>query len=276
MKALLLLFSGLAAATFAPASPVYGNLKQSDIPGCGAVACGPVAAVNSFVYLQTKYPDIYGASLVGLVGDQPPPLHWEILAADLLGGAGYMGSCCSAGTPLEKFITGKQSYIEDRIPGKTEYKAQIDIPWRPETAGSPGHPIDKPGYVQDSQSPTLAFLRQEIMDGEDVELFLAGSGGNHYVTLTSVGPPEDGVGDMNFVDPITGQMLAENGTYQIVRSGFSSHLEVTYDDPGTKREITVVIAGAVSESPTPEPSTFALAALALIGGEAWRRRRQRG
>ena len=63
--------------------PVYGDLKQSDVPECPARACGPVAAVNSFVYLQTKYPDIYEPS-VGLPGDQPPPLHWEQLASNTL------------------------------------------------------------------------------------------------------------------------------------------------------------------------------------------------
>jgi hypothetical protein len=246
------------------AGPVYGDLKQSDVPGCEAIACGPVAAVNSFVFLQTKYPAIYGAALVGLDGDQPPPLHWEILAAEILGGSQYMGTCCSIGTPIEKFIMGKQGYIEDHIPGVTSYMAQIDIPWRPDKAGSPDHPVDKPDYVQDSTSPTLGFLRQEITDGEDVELLLVNGSTSHYVTLVSVGPQEDGVGDMNFVDPITGKTIPDGATYQIIKQGFGSHLNVTYTDPGTNSEITAVIAGAVSESPVPEPSTAILGLLGVL------------
>ena len=31
---------------------LYGDLNQNTIPGIGPMACGPTAAVNSFVYLQ--------------------------------------------------------------------------------------------------------------------------------------------------------------------------------------------------------------------------------
>jgi hypothetical protein len=243
------------------ADAVYGDLKQSDVPECPARACGPVAAVNSFVYLQTKYPEIYTvglAALVGLADDQPPPLHWEQLAASILAGPEFMGTCCGGGTPIEKFILGKQAYIEDVIPGRTSYKAEMDIPWRPDVAGSSGHPVDKPSYVDDSTFPTAAFLRKEIADGEDVELLLFLGNDSHYVTLTSIGPPEDGVGDMNWVDPITGKTLQDGAVYQIVKDGFSSHLEVTYENPTTHKSVTGNISAAVSESPVPEPSSIFL------------------
>ena len=41
---------------------LYGNLDQDDIPGIGACACGPTAAVNSFVYLENAYPCPYNSS----------------------------------------------------------------------------------------------------------------------------------------------------------------------------------------------------------------------
>ena len=44
---------------------LYGTLDQHNVdPVFGDVSCGPTSAVNSFVYLQNKYPDIYGESLV--------------------------------------------------------------------------------------------------------------------------------------------------------------------------------------------------------------------
>src|SRR5262245_35686701 len=43
----------------------FGTLKQTDVTGCennptGTLACGPTAAVNSFVFLENVYPTIYG------------------------------------------------------------------------------------------------------------------------------------------------------------------------------------------------------------------------
>src|SRR6266567_825295 len=60
------LFSGMAMlcashAALLMAGPVapYGDLKQGDIADCGAIGCGPAAAVNSFVFLQNAYPQLY-------------------------------------------------------------------------------------------------------------------------------------------------------------------------------------------------------------------------
>ncbi len=42
----------------------FGGLKQTDVTGCegdpaGQLACGPAAAVNSFVFLENVYPKTY-------------------------------------------------------------------------------------------------------------------------------------------------------------------------------------------------------------------------
>ncbi len=46
----------------------FGGLKQTDVTGCegdpaGQLACGPAAAVNSFVFLENVYPKTYDHKL---------------------------------------------------------------------------------------------------------------------------------------------------------------------------------------------------------------------
>ena len=159
-----------------------------------------------------------------------------------------MGSCCGGGTPIEKFILGKEKYIEDRIPNQTVYKAQMDIQ-RDQTG-------DKPAYVDDSTFPSLGFLRQEIADGEDVELFLDQGDDSHLVTLVSIGPQEDGVGDLNWVDPLTGKTLPYGASYHVIKDGFTRRLQVEYHNPVSGAFIAANISADVSESPVPEPATW--------------------
>jgi hypothetical protein len=152
--------------------PEYGQLKQSDIANCPNEACGPAAAVNSFVYLQNMYPKVYGSKLVG-IDPSNPPLHWQKLAGDRLASDDYMGSCCNQGTSMEKFIGGKEKYIEERAPGVTTYMAQMDRDWDKTKSGGK----DKPGYVQDATVPSVDWLQREIDHGEDVELLITYTAG---------------------------------------------------------------------------------------------------
>src|SRR5215472_11018639 len=143
-----------AAQAILPAGPVapYGDLKQGDVANCPAFGCGPAAAVNSFVFLQNAYPQLYPIPLVGF-GEQPRPAYnWEVLAGDLL--AGIMGTCSCGQTDIERFILGKQTYINGIDPGSTMYEAQINTNWRPDHAGTAANPIAKPSWVTDGAPPT--------------------------------------------------------------------------------------------------------------------------
>ena len=76
---------------------LYGDLNQNSIPVIGSLACGPTAALNSFVYLQNSHPGIYGHSLV-------PDLHGTlefyendelVTVAEILGSPSYMNTMIS-------------------------------------------------------------------------------------------------------------------------------------------------------------------------------------
>jgi hypothetical protein len=128
---------------------------------------------------------------------------WEAFAAGLLSAPSYMDAC-TCGTPIEKFITGKQAYMDERAPGLVSYNAMMDTAWRPTIAGTQQNPVTKPGYVTDNTAPTSTFLIDEITHHEDVELFIHyedGRVGDHYVTLYMITPPEGGVGEIGFIDP---------------------------------------------------------------------------
>ncbi|MFG0252288.1 MAG: hypothetical protein ACF8NJ_05375, partial [Phycisphaerales bacterium JB038] len=162
---------------------LYGNLNQNDIPGnIGASACGPAAAVNSFVYLENAYPGFYNTSLVpvqgqDLDGDGDVDRYDDMIAAaQTLISPGYMNTQVGVGTYHDDFIWGKYQYIEQAVPGMTVYEAQDYWDWTNHA---------RPDWV-DPIYPTWDFLFTELLDCEDVELLLSWSGGGHYVTLTSL------------------------------------------------------------------------------------------
>jgi hypothetical protein len=287
----------LAADPIDLVASLFGDLKQSDVSRCGGEACGPVAAVNSFVFLQNQYPEIYAdkttvvsAKLVGVdyPDGHPPPLRWESLAADILAMPEYMDTCNCGGTPIEKFILGKSRYIEKNIPGRTRYGAQIATEWRPDVAGTADHEVPKPDYVNDGVFPTLDFIRKEISHREDIELYLdfidpdtgKRTGVSHYITLTALDAPDDVF--LGFIDSLTGRPA--DGSYEVVTEDLGGFLgkrrfiQLTYQDPVHEGVLlTARVTGAITESPmvTPEPTSLSMLALgtAVLARRARIRRR---
>jgi hypothetical protein len=211
------------------------------------VSCGPVAAVNSFVFLQNQYPDIYGTAL------SPPLIKNGSLAdtAIALAGPDFMGcrgDCGGVSAP--GFFSGKQKWINGTI-GKTVFS-----------------------FDPNFSMPTLSIdgLVQDLMAKQDTELLMGffDADGNrtngHFVTLFSLTTGADG-SSMGVIDPVTGEggfhdyTVGADGVIHIADFGVAdARLEFVFD-----------------ESPVPGPVVGAgvpglIAACAGLLGWARRRR----
>jgi hypothetical protein len=246
-----------------PNHTLFGNLKQTDVPDCGMglFACGPTAAVNSFAFLQRKFPGIYDHKLIpdtdmdGLIDYQE-----MIDTAVGLGGNDYMMCAeCNGGTFIDKFISGKRKWIQERAPGSTIFKQQEDPPWE--------------------------FLWRELGDMEDVELLFGFYDtnntrlGGHYVTLTKFWWEDTNMNDaidednamIGLVDPADGTLkmnsVEESGA-PFLYTDYGVGLAINNTEIAYTR-----IEWAVSESPVPEPATIVLCSLGLLGIVGFVRRR---
>jgi hypothetical protein len=259
---------------------MFGDLNQNDVPSCKddedtSFSCGPTAAVNSFVWLQNRYPHIYDSKLVpdldpnpanDLDGDGDVDFYDAMIAvAEELSTSDYMNcTACQGGTSIDNFIEGKMAWIEDHAPGVTEYGVE--------------------NFHDEGDWPSWEFLYNELVGEEDIELLIGfydeqnNRIGGHYVTLTSfhwhdadmddiIDPGEgvDGIDDeaqINFIDPGTGD------------HHFADILQGDLDGPigifGYFDVHLAVIETAVKESPIPAPASFFL----FCGGLLWLARRR--
>lgn len=228
----------------------FGQLDQAKT-GCKATGCGPTAAVNSFMFLQNSYPDVYGEKLIPPTTAGQAPTEADLIKVANKVGSDFMKSCTPCGpndgTYIEDFIVGKRDYLESVAPGKTRYQAQIDITWRFGTDKEPADAANKgaakPAFVTDATKPTLDFLYRNIDHGEDVELFLGG----HYITLTGIEYDDaTNLGKIAFIDPLGGAKSQSKITG--ITGGF-----ITLD-----YETSSSVFAAVVESPVPEPGAWVL------------------
>ena len=214
----------------------FGHLIQSDVPNCGAVACGPTAAVNSFVFLENQYPSIYDHLLVpDTNGNRIVDYAEMVSTASILSGPQYMNTTFPSGTFSDRFISGQQGWIETQAPGRTIYN---------------------------QFNPNVPLLAAELTDHEDVELLIGfynsqGSRtGGHYITVTGLSWTDanhNNIVDLSdaatiaFIDPGNGS----NTVSSLFQASPDALFQMGYGG-GAKIEI------GFSVSPIPEPSTWLL------------------
>jgi len=237
---------------------LYGGLDQHSTH-CADLGCGPAAAVNSFVFLQNTYPNIYGNNLAGDNYET-----WVDTANTLLDPRYMDCNCENGGTTIDNFISGKQNYLNDVAPGTTEVHFQ--------NAYDATNPI----------TPGWKFIFDELMRGQDIEILVGfyddtGRNGGHYLTVTGLyfsdtsGDGQiqgnDETATLFFTDPNDG--LPHSSTLDMT-NGFLDLVD--YSD-----KYNVYIDAAVAESPVsvPEPLTLSLFVLGLAGAIAVRSRNKK-
>jgi hypothetical protein len=277
----MLLVCLIAHAASSEAAPILANLVAKDEPKdfgnlaqgatkCPQVNCGATALVNSFVFLQKKYPKIYGSNLIGNKGANPTQKEL-VAAADNLS-CTFLGNCqpgvIAVGTPIGDFILGKQDYFTANAPNTTTFEAQITETWgNPIVVFHKGQGVlNKPAFVADGTKPTAQFLYDQLKAGEDVEIVVRGPRVNHYLTLTGIDwDPNKNTGKINVIDPATGRPTAPLSMALFTMGPNNGFLGTNYDNFAG-----AVVLDAVAESPTqqisfvaPEPASATLVATAI-------------
>ena len=234
---------------------LYGNLKLTEIPVWGAqYGCGPAAAVNSFVYLEKKYKDIYKKEkrLIPIQDELDSDL--AAVAKEL--GESYMWTERDKGTWFDWFMIGKSQYIEKQVPRVTRYETQSYWDWgyRKDSQDPPPANNLKPSWFTKA-TPTWDFIYKQLKKCEDVEIMITGKD-VHYITL--YGMEWDNTtnkGKIYFVDPAIGQ--GTNSNIELDKDG------KLYTYYMSEREWVGMV---VSESPKiPEPGTLLVFGIAMTG-----------
>lgn len=292
-----------------PNNNLFGTLNQRAIAACGnnttedkSQACGPTAAVNSFTYLQNRFPGTYDNRLTN---GNPAG------TANALSAPKYMNCSCdpkTGGTAINNFISGKQTWINEKASGTTTFENQNYF------SGAAG-----------AAPPDFGFIATQVMKGQDVELLIGfyqkdADGdylrmGGHYLTVTGVsfndvnGNGRFDAGDtpnsIYFVDPwgkdkttVNGGIRSSSGLtsdtetveytkpdpnpdtndftatflvmndYFTFTSALNGNSDGAWNDGNTQTKIEAAVAESV-----PEPGTLSLVAVALAGLAAVRRRK---
>jgi len=163
-----------------------------------------VAAVNSFKFLQNTYPLVYGP-LIPEVPGQIPYDNLRAVAERLLLPEYMNTRAATGGTDWLDFIKGKEKYIREKTGDNTIFEAQAE-------PGLDAAGRTVPDYVE-RRWPTFQFLYQNLVSGQDIEIFAREQGSNkgHFVTVVGVHWTDrdmDGIIDedenaqLEFLDPV--------------------------------------------------------------------------
>jgi autotransporter-associated beta strand protein len=205
---------------------LYGHLWQLDIPdpAFNIHACGPVSAVNSYVYLQNVYPTIYGHKLV------PDTSYSGLISLAMKLGdstTDYMKFMnLNYGMYHAQYITGQLTYMEEVSPGVTAYSAIDDQNW---TGVTP------PSFVQTAKNPTWQSIYNGLRNNNVVDLLFWGNY-DHFIGVTGfqwLDANGDGTVQSSenafiaYMDPYTGT----TGTAQIFQNSTGGLMWADYSNP---------------------------------------------
>ncbi len=250
----LVLGLGGAAAQLAHADPFtyFNDFNKYGVQNnfaCGDKgACGAVSTVNSFIFLENQYRNIYDNKLTP---NYAADTNTDMKDAKAFGFDGWkvddnpqrQGNYNRPGDVREQvYLDTKMDWINDYAPGTTKFNSWFS------------------GSKNNDRKPTIADLATEIKDHEDVEFWVKGpatvdfpKGIFHVLTLTQVSCDKDNNCSIRYQDP-NDPMTNQPSTAVTVNGGM-----LQFDDvPGTGYKGTVTITAAFSESPVPEPSTYLL------------------
>lgn len=152
-----------------PASPDYAGDHN---------ACGPAAAANSMKWLENTHPDIPNTGTT----------HREAMESM----SGHMDRENGAGVTTTQLVKGKLGYIDEhQLPIHVKYQSW----WlQNESIASPnplyGHEAENQGSTSAQKPPSWEFFKQEMDNGEDVEILFGwydvngNRHGGHWVTAS--------------------------------------------------------------------------------------------
>jgi hypothetical protein len=255
----------------ANADPINESIDASKLGvtpnfACGGHgACGAVAALNSFKFLEKQYPSIYDNKLTP---NDNATANTDQMDAQKFGFDGWqvgsnpmrMGYYNRTGGAELDFLNTKKDWINDYAPGTTVFNSWWATPaGHPEWA-SPDH----------ANKPTVADLAAELHDKEDVEFFVQGDNFYHVMTLTGISCDMAMNCTIKWQDPNDPAQMAPN---QTMAKEYSAPITITDGMImfggvlGAAGNVTMTAAFAESPNPTliPEPATVRLLALGAFG-----------
>jgi hypothetical protein len=246
----------------------FGNFNQRAFPSAcqnnPTVACGPTAVLNSFVYLQKTYPQIYGNRLIANTPNGP---------SNTLNALSRLMGCC-AGTSPQNLLAGKMDYIDGNrakkvtgvAPGTTTFASQFlrynalgTMPTQQGTIPTMNFLLDQLGEMEDVEA-LIGFFRvtTTIVRGMQVTNYIYS--GAHYVTVTGASfnsvnnnmqfGPGDTPNCISFIDPFGRNTTTTSGAIATCANLNNFMLPATVSNPITGNFLQIGnYFGAVGTSP---------------------------
>jgi len=237
---------------------LIGRLNQVTA-GMTTFGCGPVALVNSMVYLQKKFPSVYGNSLVG----EPTEANLKAAAAALATDT-YMRTISETLTYPEYFVSGTYDYFEAKKKDKTEYDGDYVLGWD-NNKGTNKSEYNFRTWLPDKsncifwntllssigESPSVIYIENPI------------SGSAHYLTLSSIhltyfvqGGKLDNSKPrkIDFIDPYDG--ILKEVAFREVDNKFQIFYDPVWETGHIPQWWNVQMV--YNQKPVPEPATIVL------------------